>query len=771
MKTLKTKIKLASNANPKWNSSSSSTFLNLKDYGKLTSLLLLLLTDYETRQATYSLLSRIRCLIKDNGNTWATMYLKEAHRLTMKALAGQPESSTMRVSSRRGLPLIIPGVLRIRIERGDIPVTRAVLTALTIYRILKCKPQLKLSTITDPFKGIMTTLPMPELLQAIRPLDYRTVSLPRNARILHSVKAGPNSPISVMGSILDAYAFKNHYPHLIKELEIVCQSTGTALFDLFKKDVEHLSSWLITLHINRYGAGKIFQAKLPDLKLGKLSKKFEPAGKVRIFAITDIWTQSALKPLNDYLFNILKKIPQDGTFDQMAPLMALKEKGIQSLYSFDLSAATDRLPMDLQVQVMSILRGETFANAWRNLLVDRDWFLDKVPYRYSVGQPMGALSSWASLALTHHIIVQVAARRANWDSWFDSYAILGDDIVIANKEVASNYLSIMKSLGVDINLSKSLESHIGLAEFAKRLVGNQGDISPCPPKLLLRTALNPLYLTNTLRDLFGRGGLKRPLDLKRFVDSISRTRKLPKNFIWNISGPLGFLDLLGLSPFLGKRSLSEDQLRSVAKAVDEVVNARLVRNFYRSIEEAQKYWTILTNELMKPTSLQLGYQLGWFQTALLDSSESMKSVLRRRGWSKNDYIFSDVPSVIRVVSEQDRILSKLCSSSPSLIDYRVSLEPLGLTYDTLYNYMVESLALVDGVKSGVPNILEKSIEKDSFSNRLVLYRELEKALENAGMATVLKIRSLPDLSLISETEGSNGESHPEREVSSNEDSH
>jgi len=33
---------------------------------------------------------------------------------------------------------------------------------------------------------------------------------------------------------------------------------------------------------------------------------------------------------------------------------------------------------------------------------------------YAVGQPMGALSSWAMLALTHHIMVAVAANRAGF---------------------------------------------------------------------------------------------------------------------------------------------------------------------------------------------------------------------------------------------------------------------------------------------------------------------------------------------------------------------
>jgi len=31
--------------------------------------------------------------------------------------------------------------------------------------------------------------------------------------------------------------------------------------------------------------------------------------------------------------------------------------------------------------------------------------------RYAVGQPMGALSSWAGLAITHHFLVQLCAYR------------------------------------------------------------------------------------------------------------------------------------------------------------------------------------------------------------------------------------------------------------------------------------------------------------------------------------------------------------------------
>jgi len=60
--------------------------------------------------------------------------------------------------------------------------------------------------------------------------------------------------------------------------------------------------------------------------LGRLALKDEPAGKVRVFAMVDIWTQSLLKPLHDFLFDFLKGLPNDGTFDQTASVKRAAEK-------------------------------------------------------------------------------------------------------------------------------------------------------------------------------------------------------------------------------------------------------------------------------------------------------------------------------------------------------------------------------------------------------------------------------------------------------------
>lgn len=261
--------------------------------------------------------------------------------------------------------------------------------------------------------------------------------------------------------------------------------------------------------------------------MGRLAKKTEAAGKIRLFAITDIWTQSLLAPLHDYLFRVLRTIPMDGTFDQLKPLRSLTARGLKEFYSFDLSAATDRLPIDLQVQVLSLLISREFAEHWKNLLVNRPWYLEQVPYYYAVGQPMGALSSWAMLALTHHVIVQESARRVGFVSLFKDYAVLGDDIVIANSSVAKAYLTLCNELGVTINLSKTLESDVGIAEFAKRLVMGETDVSPLPAKLVSVLLQNKAGLPGVLRDMISRG---LSIKTEKFVE-IAKTDKSVKESI------------------------------------------------------------------------------------------------------------------------------------------------------------------------------------------------------------------------------------------------
>jgi len=117
---------------------------------------------------------------------------------------------------------------------------------------------------------------------------------------------------------------------------------------------------------------------------------------------------------------------------------------------------------------------------------------------------MGALSSWAMLALTHHTIVRIAAIREGIHNFAD-YALLGDDIVIANEKVATQYHYLMTQvLGVDINLSKSLVSYDSF-EFAKRLITLDGEVSPVGAKNLLVSVKSLKGIPSVYLDLVAKG--------------------------------------------------------------------------------------------------------------------------------------------------------------------------------------------------------------------------------------------------------------------------
>jgi hypothetical protein len=138
-----------------------------------------------------------------------------------KTLGGESVSSVNepRVASRRGLPLIIPGYLRLLIEAKEVSVIRLVFTILTVYRVIPAYPKLKLGTITSPFSGIFKTIP--ELIQVLPFLEHNGFLTPRVRtkyfgkadgpftvwrRMKLLTSAGPNSRNQLLGYAIDAFA-------------------------------------------------------------------------------------------------------------------------------------------------------------------------------------------------------------------------------------------------------------------------------------------------------------------------------------------------------------------------------------------------------------------------------------------------------------------------------------------------------------------------------------------------------------------------------------
>jgi hypothetical protein len=114
------------------------------------------------------------------------------------------------------------------------------------------------------------------------------------------------------------------------------------------------------------------------------------------------------------------------------------------------------------------------------------------------------------LALTHHLLVMWAAKRAGFTpGTFSKYAVLGDDIVIADGRVAQQYLILLEAIGVKVGLAKSLVSRKGALEFAKRYFVNGVDCSPVALKEVAAVKMNPTFA--------GAFGIKYQLSFARMI--------------------------------------------------------------------------------------------------------------------------------------------------------------------------------------------------------------------------------------------------------------
>lgn len=80
------------------------------------------------------------------------------------------------------------------------------------------------------------------------------------------------------------------------------------------------------------------------------------------------------------------------------------------------------------------------------------------------------------MALTHHFIVRMSALKCGLPH-FTGYAILGDDLVIANDKVAQKYREMLETLAMPISDAKSHVSQ-DTYEFAKRWIQKGVEITP-----------------------------------------------------------------------------------------------------------------------------------------------------------------------------------------------------------------------------------------------------------------------------------------------------
>ncbi|AEX91878.1 RNA-dependent RNA polymerases [Sclerotinia sclerotiorum mitovirus 1] len=409
---------------------------------------------------------------KQSGLPFTIKYMKTVRLHITRYISGQPlRSNSNLVSLTDGFPTKFL-YLKELIDSGDNKMIRFVLTLLgytrSIIPTIKEKNQVApdYSSISAPFKGDGSfDIPDEFIKEFIS--KYNLGFSPKWDNSLHYVsnKSSPMGKATLTGPFALFHmghwnlTMLDHFQSLIGEGSFKVM-IGEFLEIVFK---DHRA-----FHIGTSTNG-----------IGKISVVEDPELKMRPIAMVDYYSQLVLKPIHDGILKKLRTLPCDRTFTQ-DPFNNWGKTMGHKFWSLDLTSATDRFPISLQERVIAHLLGdESKARAWRNILVDRDYKLPSGGWtRYSVGQPMGAYSSWTTFTLTHHLVVHYAARLCGIVD-FDRYILLGDDIVINHDKVARRYISIMNKLGVDISVAKTHVSK-NTYEFAKRWVRKGIEISGLP---------------------------------------------------------------------------------------------------------------------------------------------------------------------------------------------------------------------------------------------------------------------------------------------------
>jgi len=79
-------------------------------------------------------------------------------------------------------------------------------------------------------------------------------------------------------------------------------------------------------------------------------------------------------------------------------------------YSVDLKDATDRFPITFIEGLLKSQLPSSYVDAWKDVMVGYSFDCPAGKLIYSVGNPMGAYSSFPSFALAHHYIIYYCCR-------------------------------------------------------------------------------------------------------------------------------------------------------------------------------------------------------------------------------------------------------------------------------------------------------------------------------------------------------------------------
>nr|DBA07243.1 TPA_asm: RNA-dependent RNA polymerase [Gigaspora rosea mitovirus 4] len=519
-------------------------------------------------------------VLKNRGPLGLAIFLKVNLVIINKFLAGQRLDSSwdlkcaVRLSA--GLPRWIPVGARNGIRCGSAPVIRVWLSLLYTYKCLHAKGKGSIATIASPPLLGQTAL-LQEYAVFLRDhwVPSLKIKLPKTwelkpPKLLHS---GPLGGTALYSAQEESMLWHFSGLRLSNALREVCTYfDNLQCLDNARTLWRNLETFGVKGPFNDRGryfrrlkgmtltAEGVARGLVPEIggppTLSKLALLNEAAGKVRVVAMVDYFTQWALSPLHLFLMKILKGIVQDGTFNQNRAVVGASkyaEKFTSPYYSsLDISAATDMIPKQLyRILLEFLLRDGPVGKAVLELMTERDFYApDPIDdyTRYTRGQPMGALSSFPLLGLVHHSLVQFSAWKVGAFP-FKTYSILGDDSVFMEDGqpiVAASYLKICAELGIPISLLKSYQSD-RLWCFASRIFFKGVEVTPASLKAELQVRSTGSRVEMALNLLQKGWGVQPSVGSKWLTPA---TRLLLDHTRWNNLVP--YLRMKRLSPVATK---------------------------------------------------------------------------------------------------------------------------------------------------------------------------------------------------------------------------
>ena len=432
-----------------------------------------------TQNDTLQILDLVHLWTKENGEAWVVNRLKQMKVAYINKLAKVESKDTLSwIKNVKGVP---SGPFK-RIFQLKKP--QKALSALMIYSSYKSSKLLKgqwkkfhtavtslpnINTELAPHIGTIMkrqTLKIidsasPSQAQFIRRMDWSDPSmfLDRSVRIPFMDTDGQ---VKTHENNSDDFVESFNHPVLKEYFD------DDDIYDVLPKSIQ--VTLMAASPLNSPLADSYVNLWMDDSPVGKIGFIQEPGLKLRTVANPFPSIQVALSRIGNQVYNILRMLPTDATFDQDKAVKEVQtymnSPDFDGLMSIDLSSATDRFPLSVQMDVLHSFVEEGWIDLKDINLFEK---ISKSEFSlprgsgtisWKTGQPLGVYPSFGVFALTHNILASACDPKF--------FRVLGDDIVI-DRKAGELLRGTYKALGLVISEEKSINSD-HLAEFGGRLI-------------------------------------------------------------------------------------------------------------------------------------------------------------------------------------------------------------------------------------------------------------------------------------------------------------